>query len=149
MRHLFETQIVRNAVRTSLPLLLFYISFLLLLVKHFQYYCRTLCNVIGQLRIKLWTNETGRDLSLSPPSAACMRQEIGSALVQIMVCRLFGAKPLSKPMMGYCQLQPGEQILIKLQNFSLTKMHLKISSAKWQPLCPGGDELKRVSDGYP
>ena len=29
-------------------------------------------------------------------------------------------------------------ILIKIQNFSFTKMHLKISSAKWQPFCPGG-----------
>ena len=30
---------------------------------------------------------------------------MGSALVQIMACRLFGAKPLSKPMLGYCQLE--------------------------------------------
>ena len=29
---------------------------------------------------------------------------IGSALIQIMACRLFGAKPLSKPKLGYCQL---------------------------------------------
>ena len=42
----------------------------------------------------------------SPPSAACMRQLIGSALVQIMACRPFGAKPLSKPMLSYCQLEP-------------------------------------------
>ena len=34
-------------------------------------------------------------------SATYMRQWIGSALVQIMACRLFGAKPLSKPMLGY------------------------------------------------
>ena len=38
----------------------------------------------------------------SPPSAAYMRQCIGSALVQIMACHLFGTKPLSKPMLGYC-----------------------------------------------
>ena len=30
-----------------------------------------------------------------------MRQWIGSALVQIMACRPIGAKPLSKPMLGY------------------------------------------------
>ena len=36
--------------------------------------------------------------------AAYMHQWIGSAMVQIMDCRLFGAKPLSKPMLGYCQL---------------------------------------------
>ena len=41
-----------------------------------------------------------------PPSAAYMRQWIGSALVQIMACRLFGAQPLPKPMLGYCQFDP-------------------------------------------
>ena len=48
-------------------------------------------------------------INSSPPSAAYimyMRQRIGSALVQIMACRLFGAKPLSKPMLRYCQLDP-------------------------------------------
>ena len=34
------------------------------------------------------------------------------------------------------------EILTKIQNSSLTKMHLKISSAKWQPFCPDGDVLK-------
>ena len=33
------------------------------------------------------------------------------------------------------------EILIKIQIFSFTKMHLKISSAKRRPFCPGGDEL--------
>ena len=33
------------------------------------------------------------------------------------------------------------EILIKIQNFSFMTMHLKISSAKWQPFCPRGDEL--------
>ena len=32
----------------------------------------------------------------SPPKATCKRQWTGSALVQILACRLFGAKPLSK-----------------------------------------------------
>ena len=64
-----------------------------------------------------------------PPSVAYMRQWIVSALAQIMVCRLFGAKPLSKPLLGYCQLDPLEQnfskILIKTENLSFTKMHIK------------------------
>ena len=38
----------------------------------------------------------------SPPSVAYMRQWIGSALFQIMACRLFGAKPSYKPMLAYC-----------------------------------------------
>ena len=33
------------------------------------------------------------------------------------------------------------EIFIKMQNFSYTKMHMNISSAKRRPFCPGGDEL--------
>ena len=33
------------------------------------------------------------------------------------------------------------EILIKIQIFSFMKMHLKISSVKWRPFCPEGDEL--------
>ena len=40
-------------------------------------------------------------LNSSPPRSSYMRLWIRSALVQIMVCSLFGAKPLSKPMLGY------------------------------------------------
>ena len=32
-------------------------------------------------------------------------------------------------------------IWIKLHNFSFMKLHLKMSSAKWQPFCPWRDEL--------
>ena len=46
----------------------------------------------------------------SPPSAAymrdVMRQWIGSALVQIMPCRLSDTKPLPEPVLYYCQLNP-------------------------------------------
>ena len=44
--------------------------------------------------------------SLSSPSAAYMRQRIGSALVRIMARRLFDAKLLSTPMLAQCQLGP-------------------------------------------
>ena len=37
-------------------------------------------------------------------------------------------------------------ILIKIQNFSFMKMHMKLSSAKWRPFCSGGDELKDFYD---
>ena len=33
------------------------------------------------------------------------------------------------------------EILIEMQNFSFTKIHLKILSVKWWPFCPGWDEL--------
>ena len=48
-----------------------------------------------------------------PLSAAYIRQSIGSALIQIMACRLFGTNLLSKPMLVYCQLDHSEQISVK------------------------------------
>ena len=53
---------------------------------------------------QMW--RTKHTINTSPPSAACMRRQIGSALVQIMACRLGGANPLSVPMLVYCQLDP-------------------------------------------
>ena len=60
----------------------------------------------------------------SPPSAAYMCQWIGSTLVQIMACHLFCAKPLSKPMLVYCQLDPYKQISVKFQS--------KYKSFRWR-----------------
>ena len=51
----------------------------------------------GRDRNSMWPK-----VNSSPPSTAYMR----SALFQIMVCHLFGAKPLSKSMLGHCQLDP-------------------------------------------
>ena len=45
-----------------------------------------------------------REINPSPSGVAFLRQRIRSALVQIMACRLLGAKPLSEPELGYCQL---------------------------------------------
>ena len=33
------------------------------------------------------------------------------------------------------------EIFIRIQNFSFTKIHMNISSAKMRPFCPGEDEL--------
>ena len=62
---------------------------------------------------KLMSVVNKRSTNSSPPSAEYMRQWIGSALLQIMACRLFGTKPLSKPMLGYCQLDPSEQTSVE------------------------------------
>ena len=81
-------------------------------------------------------------------SAAYMRRWIGSAQLQIMVCCLFGTKPLSEQTFRYSQeLSPGpsvySDILIKIENFSFTEMHLNVSSVKWQPFCQWGDGLTK------
>ena len=55
----------------------------------------------------------GSQINSFPPGAIYMCQWIGSALVQIMACHLVGAKPLSKPMLDSCQLDPYEQTSLK------------------------------------
>ena len=47
------------------------------------------------------------------PGHAYMRHCSGSALFQVMACRLFGAKPLPKPMLTNCQLNCQEQTSVK------------------------------------
>ena len=49
-----------------------------------------------------------------PPSAAYMHKRGRSAFVQTMACCLFGTKPLAEPLLDYCQLDSGEQVLVKL-----------------------------------
>ena len=43
-----------------------------------------------------------------------------------MACRLFGAKPLSEPILDYCKFDPWEQILMKIKQISYNKMSLKM-----------------------
>ena len=50
------------------------------------------------------------------PNAAYMNQWTWSTLVQVMDCRLFGAKPLPKPMLAYCQLNRWEQTSGKFES---------------------------------
>ena len=59
-----------------------------------------------------------------------MHQWTGSTLIQVMACRLFGAKPLPEPVLAYCQLDSWEQTSVKFksESFSFQKMHLKLSS---------------------
>ena len=50
---------------------------------------------------------------------------------ELMVCRLFAAKPLSELMLGHCKLGPLDKFQQNLiQQFSLHEMDLKMSSAK-------------------
>ena len=78
-----------------------------------------------------------------------MRRWIGSASVQIMACRLFGPKTLSKPMLGYCKLAFQEPIFLtfnsKCDNFHSRK---RISNYRFRNgghFCPGGDKIIRWS----
>ena len=75
-----------------------------------------------------------------------MRRWTGSALVQLIACRLFVTKPSPEPMLAYCHLDPWEQISVKIEigilSFSFKKMYLKMSClSEWWPFGPGRDEL--------
>ena len=74
-----------------------------------------------------------------------MRLWIESALVQIMACRLFGAKSLSKPILCYCQTlryKPKWNINQDTKLF-IHKNAFVISSVNWRPFCPEWDDLAR------
>ena len=74
-------------------------------------------------------------INSSPPSAAYMRQWIGSdnglspirrEAIILTNAVLLSIRPLRTNF---------SEILIKIQNLSFTKMHQKILSAKWRPFC--------------
>ena len=79
------------------------------------------CQSQALFRNRLWNRDTQycsyqptqRPHNSSVPSTAYMRKWIDSALVEIMACRLFDAKQLSKPILGYCQMDHEEQTLEK------------------------------------
>ena len=62
-----------------------------------------------------------------------------------MACRMFGAKPISEPMLSYGQFDSREQISVKFESkfchFHSRKCIWKCRLPKWRPFCPGGDEL--------
>ena len=62
-----------------------------------------------------------------------------SALVHVMACSLFGAKPLPEPMLIESLGTNFSEIWIKTWNFSLMKMHLKMLSVKWQSFFVQGE----------
>ena len=86
---------------------------------------------------------------VTPHGAAHMHQWTGSGLVQVMACRLFGAKPLPEPMLAYCQLDSYEHISVKFESesnhFHSRKWIWNCRLPKWRPFCPGVDELNIVT----
>ena len=64
---------------------------------------------------------------------AYMRQQTRPSLVQIMACRLVGAKPLPKPMLAYFQLKLKEQTSV--QNNAFENVVCKIAVVLSRPQC--------------
>ena len=78
-----------------------------------------------------------------PPRATYMRRWTGSALVQIMAWHQTSDKPLSEPVLIYCQLHSLEQISVKFElefyHFHWGKCIRKCHLPNWQPFCLGRD----------
>ena len=81
-----------------------------------------------------------------------MRQLTGSALIKVIACRLFGAKPLPEPMLTYSQLDSLEQILVKFESefchFHSRKCVWNCRLPIWRPFCQGRDELIAAIAGW-
>ena len=75
---------------------------------------------------------------------AYMHQLNGSALVQVMACCLFSAKPLPELILTYCQLNRQEhfsEIHTEEQHFSLVKMHFENVICEVSATVSGGDKI--------
>ena len=92
---------------------------------NWQYIRTGLSNGFAKNRQKAftWTNadqvlmaSLRHSVNSSPPIAAYMRQWTGSSLLQVMACRLIGAKPLPAPMLTYCQLDSWEHDSVKFES---------------------------------
>ena len=89
------------------------------------------------ISVRLWNLKS---LDSLRPSDAYMHQYNRSTLVHIMANRLFGAKPLSEPMLPYCQLDPKEHISVKfhlksIQVNALENVICKMAAISSQPQC--------------
>ena len=112
--------------------------------------CQAICHYLSQYPPRSMSPEYGitrpQWVNSPPPSVAYVHQWTGSSLLQVMACRLFGAKPLPESMLAYCRLDSWKQISVKFESESyyfqssicIWNCHLP----KWRPFCPGGDELK-------
>ena len=64
------------------------------------------------------------------PCDICMRQRAGSTLVQVMVCRLLGGKPMPEPMMTYWQFVLMYSHLMKFNSKCVQIFLFKKSTSK-------------------
>ena len=82
---------------------------------------------------------TRQHINLSRPSDAYIRHQPKLSLLQMMACRLPGDKPLSEPMLYYCQLNPRNiiQSNSKFKHFHQRKCIWICRLEKYRPFCLG------------
>ena len=75
-----------------------------------------------------------------------LRHQISPSLAEIMACHLFSTKPLSAPVLYYCQLDSWEQTSVKLYlKLSFKKIHLEVSAILSWPQCVNWTSVYQVS----
>ena len=71
-------------------------------------------------------------------------------LLRTMACCLFSTKPLSEPVLQYCQLDPKENISVKFyskfKSFYSRKCTWKCRLPKWRPSCPAS--ICKINTSY-
>ena len=77
-----------------------------------------------------------QSINAFPPSDAYMRQLTASPLVRVMDWCLFGAKPLPKPMLTYCPLEPYGQTSVKF-DLKHNNFHSRKCISKCRLQCRG------------
>ena len=113
-------------------------------------WCRISNNLLSKSMLTQFSNvyvpQHGDELT-PPPLTQC---RIYASVNRVYIDSDNGLSPIRRQAIfstnaGLLSIRPlgtnFSEILIKIQNFSFTKMHLKITSAKWRPFCPGRDEL--------
>ena len=141
--------IISINISTTVTIVIFVVRFVIIMAIIFASlpslnYCQDISvNSKWPLNLAKW-----RTVALEhdyPPSAAYMRQWTGSSLIQVIACRMFGAKSLPEPILVYCQLDSLVQGSVKFesdcQHFRSGKYIWKCCVPKWRTLCPGRGEL--------
>ena len=100
-------------------------------------------NIYHHIKCKYSLFSLGLNLNSSPPSVAYIHLWTGSTMIQVMACRLLGAKPLPEPVLVYYQLDSRKFQWNLNRNLSphSTKCIWKCRLPKWWPFCPAGDWL--------
>ena len=105
-------------LRVTQWILYFYLSFLLIFL--YRHWSNLLTNVSEVTSVtlglpwRIWVCRSHESINSSRPSDAYIGQGNIPTMLQIVVCRLFGTKPLSEPILPYCQLDIKKHISLKL-----------------------------------
>ena len=94
---------------------------------------------VGLMSIKICLNITSAKLQPSCLGLNTVNSSLPSAAYIIVnICYIYGLLSIGPWWTNSIET------LNKIQTFLLKKMHMKKSSAKWRPSCPGWDELTSV-----